>query len=608
MAKSRVGVGLLGMGVVGSGVARVLSEKRERLRGLIGSPISLEGVLVRDVAKLRSYQLTSDLLTTNVEDILSNPNVDIVVEVIGGQNPALDYILKGISLGKHIVTANKEVMAQHGPDILTLARKKGVQVLFEASVAGGTPIIAPLLRDLVANEVITIHAIINGTTNYILTRMASEGVEFGQALKEAQELGYAEADPTNDVEGIDAAYKLAILSTLAFHARVKDADIHREGITRLEARDFLYAKELGYAIKPLAITTKQNGKVQARVHPAFVREDMMIAKVDGVLNAVEIETDLAGRVLFHGRGAGSLPTTSAVMADIVNIARNILGNVVPPEPLKLSEDLQVSPMQELETKYYLRLNVADRPGVLAQIAMVLGDLRISIASVIQKETDEVAQRAEIVLMTPPRQRGLDAAGATGAGGSRRRQRNRQYGAGRGVELEPRRSRRFRLEAIPRGREMVRPKQLGHLVLRVRDLDRSEEFYTDVLGLTVTSRLRGNMVFLSAGEASHELALMSVGPDAPGPEPDRVGLYHFAWEMETFEDVKALYKELKDKSVEIGGTGDHGISLGVYFFDPDGNEIEAFYELPRDQWPKEGSIFGGRFPLGTLEEEPAVSPA
>ncbi len=399
MGKPSVGIGLLGMGVVGGGVARVLSEKAGRLGALVGSSLALEGALVRDSSKGRSYDLPQHLITTNVEDILENPRVEIIVEVMGGQDPALDYILKAISLGKHVVTANKEVMARHGPDILTLARKKGVRVLYEASVAGGTPIIAPLLRDLVANEILTITAIINGTTNYILTKMANEGVDFDAALREAQALGYAESDPTNDVEGIDAAYKLAILSTLAFRARVKDTDVHREGITDLRARDFVYARELGYAIKLLAIASQENGAVQVRVHPAFVPADVMIAKVDGVLNAVEIETDLAGRVLFNGPGAGSMATTSAVIADIVDIARDIVGDVTPPVPMELSEDVRIRPIAELETKYYLRLIVADRPGVFARIARVLGDADISIASVIQKETDDVARRAEIVLMT-----------------------------------------------------------------------------------------------------------------------------------------------------------------------------------------------------------------
>jgi len=387
------------MGVVGGGVAATLTRKSDQLTRMVGRPITVNGVLVRDLQRPRSADLPLDLLTVDVGDILGDPSVDIVVEVMGGQDPALDYILKAISLGKHIVTANKEVMARHGPDILTLARKKGVQVLFEASVAGGTPIIAPLLRDLAANEVISIHAIINGTTNYILTRMAQQGVDFETALEEAQSLGYAEADPTNDVEGIDAAYKLAVLSTLAFRARVRDTDVHREGITRLTARDFRYADELGYAIKLLAIASGHDGAIQVRVHPAMVPNDSMIGKVDGVLNAVEVETDLAGRVLFHGRGAGSEPTTSAVVADVIDVARNIVGDIVPPPPLTVAEGVRVRPMADLETKYYIRLNVADRSGVLAQIATVFGDHRISLASVIQKETDETGQTAELVLMT-----------------------------------------------------------------------------------------------------------------------------------------------------------------------------------------------------------------
>ena len=399
MSEPSIGIGLLGGGVVGSGVARVLIDKGETLGELVGRPLSLEGVLVRDAAKRRPNGPPADLLTTEAGDILDNPRVDVVVEVMGGQQPALDYLLRSISAGKHVVTANKEVMARHGPDLLARALDRGVRVLFEASVAGGTPIIAPLTRDLAANEVAAIRAIINGTTNYILTRMAQQGVDFDAALAEAQELGYAEADPTSDIEGRDAAYKLAVLSTLSFRARVRDTDVHQEGISRLTARDFLYAGELGYAIKLLAIAGKEGGAVQARVHPAFVPQNVMIAKVDGVLNAVEIETDLAGRVLFHGRGAGSMPTASAVVADIIDAARSLVGETAPPLALNLSEDVRIRPMSELETKYYLRLSVADRPGVLAQIAGVLGAMDISIASVIQKEADEVAQTAEIVLMT-----------------------------------------------------------------------------------------------------------------------------------------------------------------------------------------------------------------
>ncbi len=397
--KNSVGIGLLGMGVVGGGVASVVADKGAQLAKMIGAPVNLHGALVRDLSRQRAATIPDGALTTSADDILGNPAVDIVIEVMGGEQPALDYILKSISLGKHVVTANKEVMAKHGAKILTQARENGVQVLFEASVAGGTPIIAPLLRDLVANDVVSINGIINGTTNYILTKMAQEGQDFGVALSEAQNLGYAEADPTNDIEGIDAAYKLAVLSTLAFRARVTDVDVYSEGITHLTAQDFRYASELGYAIKLLAIASKTDGAVHVRVHPAMVPSDVMLAKVDGVLNAIEVQTDLAGRVLFHGRGAGDMPTTSAVLADVVHIARNLVSEVEAPPLPALNADVHISPMDALETKYYMRMNVIERPGVFAQILKVLGDLDISIASAIQKETDDAARRAEIVLMT-----------------------------------------------------------------------------------------------------------------------------------------------------------------------------------------------------------------
>ena len=396
------------MGVVGGGVAQVIEQKQPHLSDMIGCPVELKGVLVRDLSKARAIDLSEGLITTDPSAILDNPDVDILVELIGGEEPARDYIYKAMSGGKHVVTANKEVMARHGFDILGYARKQRVRVLFEAAVAGGTPIIAPLMRDLVANDVITIHGIINGTTNYILTRMEQDGADFGDALAEAQRLGYAEADPTNDVEGIDAAYKLAILATLGFRERVTDDDVFHEGITRLTARDFQYARELGYAIKLLGIASADSGALHARVHPAFVREDAMIANVNGVLNAVEIQTDLAGKLLFHGAGAGAMPTTSAVIADIVDIARDIsagVDNFVQPENGGQSNCKEaaatggVRPISELETRYYIRLTAADRPGVLAQVGGVFAEHNISIASAIQKETDEVAQRAEIVLMT-----------------------------------------------------------------------------------------------------------------------------------------------------------------------------------------------------------------
>ena len=410
MTKDSIGIGLLGMGVVGGGVAQIIDRKQSHLSDMVGCPIQLKGVLVRDPSRPRAIDVPDGLITTDASDILDNPEVDILVELIGGEEPAREYIFKAISSRKHIVTANKEVMSRHGFDIQQYARQQRVRVLFEAAVAGGTPIIAPLMRDLVANDVVTIHGIINGTTNYILTRMEQDGADFGDALAEAQRLGYAEADPTNDIEGIDAAYKLAILATLGFRERVTDDDVFHEGITRLTARDFQYARELGYAIKLLGIASADSGSLQARVHPAFVREDAMIAKVNGVLNAVEIQTDLAGKLLFHGAGAGAMPTTSAVIADIVDIARDIntgtwagVGDSAQPESGSQDNNAgaagAVRPISELETRYYIRLTAADRPGVLAQVGGVFAEHDISIASAIQKETDEVAQRAEIVLMT-----------------------------------------------------------------------------------------------------------------------------------------------------------------------------------------------------------------
>ncbi|MBF8267820.1 MAG: hom [Dehalococcoidia bacterium] len=302
-----------------------------------------------------------------------------------------------------MVTANKEVMAKHGPELLALAAEKGAQILFEASVGGGIPIIRPLMEDLRANEIGAIRAIINGTTNYILTRMTYENVDFVQALREAQELGYAESDPTNDVEGIDAAYKLAILASIAFQTRVHPQDVYREGISRLKAKDFRYARELGYVIKLMAIAKRVGDELEVRVHPALIPREAPLAKVDGVFNAVEVEGDLVGRVLFHGRGAGAMPTTSAVVGDILNIGWNIGRGIRGGHDLPPDRVMGIRPIDALVARYYIRMTVVDRSGVLAQIARLLGDLQISIASVIQKEADLQAQTAEIVITTHPSQ-------------------------------------------------------------------------------------------------------------------------------------------------------------------------------------------------------------
>ena len=403
--KESIGIGLMGLGVVGGGVAKALVERAEAIASQVGCPLRLRKVLEKDLSKTRASKLEPALFTTDPAEVIGDPEIDIIIEALGGERPSLDFIKEAMGSGKHVVTSNKEVMAKHFPELLSLAKEKGVDILYEASVGGGIPLIAPFKKDLLANKLSAIHAIINGTTNYILTRMASEGLDFTSALKQAQELGYAEADPTNDIEGIDAAYKLTILATLAFHAEVHPEDIYREGISRLSARDFIYAKELGYAIKLLAIAKEKEGSVEVRVHPVFIPQDLLLAKVDGVYNAVQVEGDLVGRVIFYGQGAGSSPTSSAVVADVIDLGQRInLGVSISPA-LRLDSGKRLKPISEIETRYYLRLSSFDRPGVLAQISKILGDLQISISSVIQKETDAATKSAQIVLMTYPAQEG-----------------------------------------------------------------------------------------------------------------------------------------------------------------------------------------------------------
>ena len=408
--KRTIGIGLLGLGVVGSGVAQVLATKADSLAEQAGLRLTLKKVLVRDVKKRRSAKVSSALLTSHPEEVLSHPEIDIVIELIGGEHPATEHIMQALSHGKHTVTANKEVIAKHGYQLLSLAGKHKADLRYEASVGSGIPLISPFQQDLAANRISTIHAILNGTTNYILTRMAEEGLDFGATLKQAQKLGYAEANPANDVEGTDAAYKLVILSNLAFRTKFTPRHVHREGISSIAARDFLYAREFGYAIKLLAIAKRDDDKVEMRVHPVFVPRDSQLAKVDGVYNAVEVETDLAGKLVLYGEGAGALSACSAVMADVLAIARNISHGVNNVPELSLNERVSVRPISELKTRYYLRLNAPDRPGVLSQISKVLGDNAISISSVIQKEGDLATQTATIVIMTyPAREKGMQKA-------------------------------------------------------------------------------------------------------------------------------------------------------------------------------------------------------
>jgi len=386
---------------VGSGVAEALLNKAESLAEQAGASLVLKRVLVHDVNKQRTIKLEPHMLTSHAEEVLTNPKVDIVIEVIGSEHPALEYIKQAIANGKHVVTANKEVIAKHGYELLSLAQKHNVALRYEASVGSGIPLISPFQQDLVANDISAIYAILNGTTNFILTRMSQEGLNFPLALKQAQELGYAEANPADDIEGIDAAYKLAILSSLAFHTKVDPQDIYCEGISRLQVNDFRYAKEFGYAIKLLAIAKREGEAIEVRVHPVFIPEDSQLAKVHGVYNAIQVEGDLAGKLVFYGQGAGALPASSAIIADVLTIARNICHGVSNVPKAKLNQKLAVKPMSNIKTRYYLRLNVADRPGVLAQISKVLGQNNISISSVIQKESDLTSQTAVLVIMTHP---------------------------------------------------------------------------------------------------------------------------------------------------------------------------------------------------------------
>jgi homoserine dehydrogenase len=403
MRKKSIGIGLMGLGVVAGQVARVLTEKADELAERVGCPLVLRKVKVLppDLARPQAKKMPSRLFTTEDEEFFSEPGIDIVVEAIGGEDPATGYIKRALSGGKHVVTSNKEVIAKHGMELLALAHQHGVGLQYEASVGGGIPLIAPFKHDLVANSITGIFAIINGTTNYILTMMAKEGMDFKTALKQAQKLGYAEANPENDIEGIDAHYKLAILASLAFQTRVRPQDIYREGISRLNGRDFRYARDLGFAIKLLAIAKQSGDAIEARVHPVFIPADSFLAKVDGVYNAVHVEGDLVGKVLFIGEGAGAKPTSSAVVADIVASARKIVLGVGSISTWKAVSGRHIKSMEEIETQYYIRLSAADQPGVLAQIARVFGDNAISISSAIQPESDAKTQTAEIVIMTHP---------------------------------------------------------------------------------------------------------------------------------------------------------------------------------------------------------------
>ena len=399
--RSQINIAILGLGVVGTGVVGALLERREAYRKRLGIPLVIRRVLVRDLEKQRGLELEPGILTTDSAVVFGDDSLDIVVEVMGDEHPAYDYAANALSQSRFVVTANKMVMAIHGARLLSLAREHGVDILYEASVGGGIPIISLLKRDLSANRIQGLTAIINGTTNFILTQMYEEGLDFGEALKQAQELGYAEADPTLDVDGHDAAYKLAVLASLAFSTDVQPDMVHREGIAGLSTRDFRYARDLGYVIKLLATARLLDGALQMRVHPALLAAGEQLAKVDGVLNAVQVEGDLAGAILFQGAGAGPAATASAVIADILEAAERIIQRTTRSSGRRHTVKHALQPIAALVSRYYIRLEVADRPGVFAEIARCFGDRKVSIASAIQQEANPDVSTAEIVIMTHP---------------------------------------------------------------------------------------------------------------------------------------------------------------------------------------------------------------
>lgn len=378
-----VKIGLLGLGTVGSGVWQLLARNRRQIVNRCEAELEIAAILVRDLDKKRAADVPRELLTTEPGDILDNEDIQVVVELVGGIDPALSYVRQALEKGKHVVTANKAIMARYGGELLAIAAEQGVDLFFEASVGGGIPIIKPLSECLAANRIQQLMGIINGTTNYMLTNMTRSGAEFEEVLRQAQALGYAEADPSSDVEGIDAAHKLAILCTLAFETPVTVDNVYVEGITHITPIDIAFAGELGYVVKLVAIGKEVDGQVEARVHPTFLPKDHPLAAVNDVYNAVFVTGDAVGDLMFYGRGAGDMPTASAVVGDLVEVVRN-MKKAVNWRYGRYWEEKPIRPIGEITNRYYLRFLVDDRPGVLGAIASTFGREGVSVESVIQR--------------------------------------------------------------------------------------------------------------------------------------------------------------------------------------------------------------------------------
>ncbi|MCZ8112475.1 MAG: homoserine dehydrogenase [Betaproteobacteria bacterium] len=397
-------VGLLGIGTVGSGTFEVLARNQEEIRRRAGCGIQITVVADLDTARAEAVVKGRARVVADATAVVADPDVDVVVELIGGYGVAKALVLEAIRRGKHVVTANKALLAVHGTEIFAAARERGVTVAFEAAVAGGIPIIKALREGLTANRIEWVAGIINGTTNFILSEMRAKGLDFGAVLKEAQRLGYAEADPTFDIEGIDAAHKATILSAIAFGVPVQFDKAHVEGITALQAADIRYAEQLGYRIKLLGIARRREHGIELRVHPTLIPATRLIANVEGAMNAVVVKADAVGTTLYYGKGAGSEPTASAVIADLVDIARLQTadpGHRVPSlafQPGSLA-DTPILPVGEVVTSYYLRLVVADKAGVLARITGILAEHDISIDAVLQRESAEGEKQTDLIILT-----------------------------------------------------------------------------------------------------------------------------------------------------------------------------------------------------------------
>lgn len=396
-AAGNIRIAILGLGTVGFGVYELLKRQEGEMEAKTGLRAEIAGILVRNIAKPRDG-VDRALLTDRFEEIVEDASIDIIVEVMGGIEPARTYITEALKAGKNVVTANKDLMATHGGELLHLAQKMGKDLLFEASVAGGIPIISPLKQCLAGNHITEVVGIVNGTTNYILTKMAAEGMEFSDALHMATELGYAEVDPTADIEGYDAGRKLAILASIAFHSPVAFRDVHTEGITKITAADIRYAKEIGCVIKLLAIAREAKGQIEASIQPMLLSMNHPLASVDDVFNAVFVHGDAVDDTMFYGRGAGRFPTASACLGDIIDCMRNIHFQCTGRISCTCYRNLPIKSMSETMQRYFLRLQVLDKPGVLAAISSVMGRYGVSIKQLVQKPTDN-ASYAELVLIT-----------------------------------------------------------------------------------------------------------------------------------------------------------------------------------------------------------------